>query len=42
MEGKVLPEDEDGIPFLMLEEEEGQTEENDYIQMVQDGALHYE
>ena len=41
MEGKVLPEDEDGIPYLMLEGEEGQTEENDYFQMVQDGALHY-
>ena len=25
----------------MFEGEEGQTEENDYFQMVQDGALHY-
>ena len=42
IEGKVLPEDEDGISFLMFEEEEGQTEENDYFQMVQDGALDYQ
>ena len=38
----MLPEDEDGISFLMFEDEEGQTEENDYFQMVQDGALDYQ